>query len=118
MKRTIGRLGAVLAAAAVATVAFASTAYADDRLLDRDFVKISSSGFDLGNGPWETSDWDDSATVKFLVDENDVTALVEGKLALHAVNGESARVRVDYYSSATLFLITRCGAPCARRTTA
>src|SRR5262249_41373336 len=94
---------------ALAAVTFASAAHADDRQLDRDFVKISTSGFDFGDGSWSTSDFPDQAKVKFLVDENDVTALVQGKLGLHAVNGECARMRVDYYTSAEVFLTTGYG---------
>lgn len=109
MGRALRRLIAATAVTAVATLGFAPAAYADDRLVDRDFVKISSAGFDFGDGAWNLTTWDKSGKVRFLVDENDVTPVVEGKLGLHGVNGECARMRVDYYSITSIFLTTKYG---------
>jgi hypothetical protein len=103
------RAGTVLAAAALALVGVASAAHADDRLLDTDHVNISSSGFYFGDGTWAFSGYDKDGKVKWMVDENDVTPSVTGKLALFAVENECARMRLDYYTSSDTLLATRYG---------
>jgi hypothetical protein len=99
----------VAIAAVLITVGSASTAHADDRTLDVDDVKVSTQGFDLGGGLYVAGGLTDSATVEWLVDENDVKPWVTGELHLDNVDGECARVRLDYYTDQTGFLTTRYG---------
>jgi hypothetical protein len=110
-KRSVAlrRLGTVFAVVVLAVVGGATAAYADDRVVDTDPVKVEANGFDLGDGEFDNLTLSESATVQWLMDENEVTPVVTGRLALFAVHGECARVRVDYYRAAGDFLATRYG---------
>lgn len=98
-----------LAVALAAVIGWGAPAFADQRTIDTDGVFINEVGFDLGSGDYDNIQLENNATVEWLVDENVVTAHAFGTLHLAGVNGECARVRLDYYSSATLFLVTRYG---------
>lgn len=108
-KRWLARSGVVAAAAVLAGTGLAGVAHADDRLLDTDKVKINVVGFDFGKGTYNNVELSEKAPVKWYVDENDVTAHLTGILHLAGVNGECARMRIDYYSTSGIYLITKYG---------
>jgi hypothetical protein len=104
------RRALALSAATAAVLACAApSAHADNRLLDEDSVKIESQGFDFGDGSFVLGELTNSGRVEWLVDDNDVTPVLTGELHLNDVEDECARMRIDYYTSATVFLTTRYG---------
>jgi hypothetical protein len=107
--RLLGRAGGVVAVAVLALATFGGTAYADNRLLETDHVRLTSAGFYFGDGTWSTTGYDQKADVKWKVDEADITPTVSGKLGLWGVDGECARIRIDYYTSGGSYLNTTWG---------
>jgi hypothetical protein len=99
-------LGALLAALLVWA---APSAYADQRELDQDSVKVGSEGFDFGDGSFVAGGLTNSGDVEWLVDENKVTPVVKGELHLNDVADQCARMRIDYYTAARYFLTARHG---------
>ena len=100
---TIGLLGSAL------TAVWLSPAAAETRTLDTDEVNIESSGFDFGNDNFGLSGGTGSGTVRWRVDENDITPTLEGYLHLNNVDDECARMRIDYYTAGSTFLHTGYG---------
>jgi hypothetical protein len=107
--KALRRVGLVAVAAVLVTAGSVATAHADNRTLDVDEVKVSSQGFDLGGGLYVAGGLTDSASVEWLIDENSVLPWVTGELHLDNVDGECARVRLDYYTNLTAFLTTKYG---------
>ncbi len=103
------RAGLTGLAAALMTAALAAPAHADERTLDTDGVKVDVVGFDFGKGVYQSNEMSENGTVEWLVDDNDVTAHLTGIIHLAGVFDECARMRIDYYTSATAFLTTRYG---------
>jgi hypothetical protein len=113
-RRWIGRIAGVFTVAALALAAAGGTAYADNRLLETDHVRLTSNGFYFGDGTWSTTGYDQKADVKWKVDEADITPTVTGKLGLWAVDGECARIRMDYYTTGGSWITdTTGGTVCA-----
>ena len=108
-QRWLLRAGTIGVAVAVMVAGLGTAARADDRLLDTDGIKINAVGFDFGSGSYNNIELSDTAPVDWMVDDNDLTPHTTGILHLAGVNNECARMRIDYYSSATIFLTTRYG---------
>ncbi|MEV4411254.1 hypothetical protein [Catellatospora sp. NPDC049609] len=108
-RRWLARTALAGAVGALLVTGPAGVAQADDRLLDTDRVKVNAVGFDLGTGSYDNIQFSSGAPVEWLVDDNDVTPHLTGILQLSGVHDECARVRIDYYSSGTVFLTTRNG---------
>jgi hypothetical protein len=94
------------AVAAVALAVAAPSAYADRRTIDIDDIKIESSGYDFAAGTFVAGGLTESAEVEWLVDDNDLTPKISGEIHLNNVEDECARLRIDYYTSATTLLTT------------
>ncbi|WP_117212813.1 hypothetical protein [Allorhizocola rhizosphaerae] len=107
--RWLRRAGLTGLAVALMAGGLAAPAHADERTLDTDGVKVDAVGFDFGDGSYQSNEMSQTGPVEWLVDENDLTPHLTGILHLAGVNNECARMRIDYYTSATTFLTTRYG---------
>ena len=87
----------------------APSAYADQREIDEDDIRMTSQGFDFGDGSFTAGAPLGSGRVEWLVDENQLTPHLIGDLHLNNVDDECARMRMDYYTDSGSFWLTRYG---------
>lgn len=109
LARAVVALVPLLAVAALAWPA--PSAYAGpQRVLDTDSVKVESQGIDFGDGALVFGELTESGDVEWKVDDNEVTPVLKGELHLDGFyESQCARLRIDYYTSGTVYLITRHG---------